>query len=60
MSSLLNFLRHLFPMSPSQADIDEAYLADSVDLYELEHRMRLLDRRGRAPAWPLACGLFPR
>ena len=48
----MNFLFNLFsslkarlPRIPTQAERDAAYLAESVDLYELEWRIRELDRR---------------
>ena len=31
---------------PSQAKLDEAYLAESVDIFDLENRIRSLDQRG--------------
>jgi hypothetical protein len=44
--SLIDFLGWIFDADPSRTQQhEEAYLADSVDLYELEYRMRQLDRR---------------
>jgi hypothetical protein len=49
--SLLKTLQDLFSPRPTPEERDEAYLADAVDIYDLEHRMRELDRRdaGRFP-----------
>ncbi|MEJ7139339.1 DUF3563 family protein [Amphibiibacter pelophylacis] len=47
MSSLKKILRNLVPSFPSQRERDEAWLNESSDLYELEARMAVLDRRGR-------------
>ena len=45
MSRFLNFInQHLF-RHPSSLDTD--YLAAAVDVYDLEYRMRELDRRDR-------------
>ena len=37
----------LLPRMPHQQDRDDAYLAEAVDIYDLERRMRELDQRGR-------------
>lgn len=37
---------------------DEAYLAESVDLNDLELRMRALDERGRNPRSGITLGLY--
>ncbi|MBQ1764874.1 MAG: DUF3563 family protein, partial [Aquincola sp.] len=31
--------------------VEEAYLAESVDIYDLERRMRTLDERRLNPQW---------
>jgi hypothetical protein len=43
MSAFLNFLSDLFHF-PTQQERDDAYLAESVDIYDLECRMRQLDQ----------------
>jgi len=48
MSSLCGLIKAFLPQIESQQERDEAYLAQSVDLYDLERRMRELDARGRA------------
>ncbi|ABM96885.1 DUF3563 domain-containing protein [Methylibium petroleiphilum] len=49
MSALLSFLKGLFQISlPTQRELDEAYLAGSVDMSDLERRMREIDGRGRS------------
>ena len=60
MSNLLSILRSVLPSIESQADRDEAYLADAVDLRDLERRMREIDSRGRTEASPIASGLYVR
>lgn len=44
-SSLILFLKAFAPHIPSQRDSDEAYLNESVDVNDLENRMRKLDQR---------------
>jgi hypothetical protein len=61
MNSLLNFLKSLLSRSEPRRDADEAYLADAVDLYDLERRMRTLDQRHRGVLVGLdVVGLTPR
>lgn len=59
MSHLLSILRSVLPTIESQAERDEAYLAASVDLRDLERRMREIDSRGRDTS-PIAAGLYVR
>ena len=49
MKDLLHSIRKLFGMltPPSAQALEEAYLAGSHDIYDLEHRMRELERRQR-------------
>jgi hypothetical protein len=59
MSALLRLTKALLsslPSLPSQSVQDEAYLADSCDIYELEWRMRELDKRRIAPPWDVTYG----
>ena len=56
LKALLDFLSRTEP----QHDRDEAYLADAVDIYDLERRMRAIDDRGRNPSAGIAFGLYPR
>lgn len=60
MSSLLQLLQSLLPTVESQTERDEAYLAGSVDIYDLERRMRSLDERGRGLDSAIAVGLYNR
>jgi hypothetical protein len=57
MTKLLQVLKSLLPAVESQQEQDEAYLADSVDIYDLERRMREIDQRGRLSASALIFGL---
>ncbi|HEY2927309.1 DUF3563 family protein, partial [Piscinibacter sp.] len=43
MSSFLKLIKSLIFGAPPQRDVDEAYLAESVDIYDLERRMREID-----------------
>ncbi|MEO8279973.1 MAG: DUF3563 family protein [Ideonella sp.] len=56
-TTLISFLRHLLPDIQTQEERDEIYLADSVDIYDLELRMREIDSRGRQPEPGLQFGL---
>ena len=47
MSRLCGLIKAFLPQIESQQERDDAYLAQSVDLNDLEHRMRELDARGR-------------
>jgi hypothetical protein len=60
MSSLLHLLQSLLPSIESQHERDEAYLAASVDLYDLERRMRSLEDRGRRDDSAIVAGLYNR
>jgi hypothetical protein len=60
MTTLLNFLKSFLPVIESQHELDEAYLAGAVDIYDLERRMREIDERGRRNPSPIALGLYAR
>ena len=60
MIPLLHVLKSLFAGPRPQREIDEAYLAESVDIYDLERRMREIDERGRSPVYGVSLGLFLR
>jgi hypothetical protein len=47
MSKFIEIIQALFPRIEPQQARDEAYLAESVDIYDLERRMREIDQRGR-------------
>jgi len=55
MSRLLDFIKALIPRIESQHVLDEAYLAESVDIYDLERRMRELERRSSKASQGLTC-----
>ena len=57
MSMVIQLIKALTPGIKSQKDRDDAYLAESVDVYDLERRMREIDQRSRKPSRGLACGL---
>ena len=47
MSTIFRLIHAFIPSLPSQHDRDEDYLAEAVDIYDLERRMRDLDARAR-------------
>lgn len=61
MNSLLKSLLNLFPASAAPAqDRDERYLAESVDIYDLERRMKQVDAGHHNPYAIGAYGIFMR
>ncbi len=60
MSRLLGLVRALFPHLESPRERDEAFLAQAVDNYDLERRMREIDARAsnQGNASPVATGLW--
>ncbi len=60
MSRIQALLMSLMPQWRSQHVLDEQYLAESVDLFDLERRMRELDNRAFRRSSDLAAGLYPR
>lgn len=57
MSKLIELIKALIPRFETQAERDQAYLNDSVDIYDLERRMREIDGRANALANGLRFGL---
>lgn len=57
MSNFLDFLRTLVPFMQSQRERDETYLAEALDIYDLERRMRQLEARGRHASSDVPFGL---
>ena len=55
--SIIQELKSLFTGRPSQQERDEAYLGQSVDIYDLERRMRHLDDRDSGRSASLIPGL---
>ncbi|MFY9511380.1 MAG: DUF3563 family protein [Rubrivivax sp.] len=60
MNTLLNLLKNLLPTVESQRERDEAFLAESVDIHDLERRMRVIDDRGRNRNAGIQFGLYAR
>jgi hypothetical protein len=60
MSTLWRLIQGLFPHILTEAERDEAYLAESVDRYDLEWRLHEVDRRHHQAAiggqWTLGAG----
>lgn len=59
MSAISKLIKALLPILPSQRERDEAYLAEALDICDLERRMRALDQREHTSpqALPLGLGL---
>lgn len=57
MSTLNEFIQTLIPRFETQAEHDEAYLNEAVDIYDLERRMREIDGRADTLATGLRYGL---
>ena len=58
MSTIKRLIHALLPAMTSQPERDEAYLAEAVDFYDLERRMRQLDQRGRGGSLVRGTGLI--
>jgi len=56
MSKLIERIKALIPIIKSQKDLDDAYLSRSVDVYDLERRMRQIDASSRSNARSLIFG----
>ena len=57
MSKLFGLIQAMLPEIEPQQARDQAYLAQSVDIYDLERRMREIDHRGRCAANDLTFSL---
>ena len=57
VSKLLGLIQAMLPEIEPQQSRDQAYLAQSVDIYDLERRMREIDQRGRCAANDLTFSL---
>lgn len=60
MSRLIELIQALLPRFETQAERDEAYLNEAIDIYDLERRMREIDGRADALATGLRFGLVLR
>ncbi len=45
MSKLIELIKAYLPRLQSQKDVDDSYLKESVDIFDLEHRMQTIDNR---------------
>jgi hypothetical protein len=50
VSKLLGLIQAILPEIEPQQARDQAYLEQSVDIYDLERRMREIEQRGRTSA----------
>lgn len=60
MSKLIEIFKFFFPVFKSQHDIEEAFLSESTEIYDLERRMRLNDNAARYGACGLVYGTMMR
>jgi hypothetical protein len=56
MSNFIEFIKALVPHMPTQEELDQNYLNESVDIFDVERRMAEIDHRshdfpGQAPAY---------
>jgi hypothetical protein len=56
----MEIFKSFFPDFKSQHDIEEAFLSESTDVYDLERRMRLIDNAARDGARGLVYGTMMR
>ena len=45
MSRLASLIQALIPRFPTRQELDEAYLNDAVDIFDIERRMAEIDHR---------------
>jgi len=57
VSKLFGLIQAMLPEIEPQQARDQAYLAQSVDIYDLERRMREIEHRGRSAAPDLTFSL---
>jgi uncharacterized protein DUF3563 len=57
VSTFIGLIQALLPSAQPELARNEAYLAQSVDLHDLERRMREIDQRGRHGANDLTFSL---
>ena len=57
MSNFLKLLKALVPFLQSQRERDETYLAEALDLDDLERRVRKIEARGRHATSEVPLGL---
>lgn len=60
MMTLLHLMQSLLARLAPQGNPDDAYLAQAVDVADLEWRLRAIDERGRDPMSGIALGLYAR
>jgi hypothetical protein len=60
MFNFSDFLKTLLPSAEAMHERDERYLAEAVDIYDLERRMREIDTRSHGHAPGVLLGLAGR
>ncbi len=56
MSKLIELIKALVPGFESQSELENSYLSQADNLYELERRMHEIDVRGQSAGWGLSQG----
>ena len=51
MSQLIGLIKALVPHLPTQQELDDAYLNESVDIYDVERRMAEIEHRPHGMPW---------
>ena len=51
MSNLIVLIKALVPHMPTQEELDQAYLNESVDIFDVERRMAEIDHRSHDFPW---------
>jgi hypothetical protein len=57
MSKILSLVKALLPSMQSRQERDDTYIAEAVDIHDIERRMREVDGRSRNPLPGLQNGL---
>ena len=52
---LIQLIKTLAPNIKPQKDLDDAYLSNAADVYDVERRLREIDRGSRRDSRGLAC-----
>lgn len=53
MSQLTELIKALIPHIPTRQELDDAYLNESVDIYDVERRMAEIEHRPHGQTWQL-------
>ena len=51
MSPIVQLIKAFVPHFPTQQELDEAYLSEATDIYDVERRIFEIDHRERTLPW---------